>query len=369
MNFALFLLLIFSSFAVLSETSGDADLKKNCIAAFGKLSAVSDPKKSCSANAGLATQCQKLLQMSQWSVEDSANYIKTCPVENPEVDIIARHEISLEQCRKRPEERTVKIPEGHWGACPPKDVVCDDVNFPGWQNQIASVAALHREIQRAQCIKPYKTPDEVTALRGGFATMTIPKCTPPLTDNPSRVVVHHTAFPQTAGPEAMQRAHMFEIQSWSDCGYHYIISKHKDGKWRVSECRATQTVTDPVTGAKSKKFLTGAHLGPGLNSGSIGIVIAGNYEGSSQTDGATAAPGFVNPKSLGNPPPPEAVDLLNRLVHQLKGKYKSINEVTTHQKARADSIGCGNDCGTCKTVCPGAACAHLPALIGARLEK
>jgi len=359
--------------AIMALGTTNVDVKPECQLMFQQIETHNKPRKSCAAAEVSSSFCTKIMSTAQWTVEESTRFVQQCPVRKTSVEVVSRHEVSLEECRKRPEDRKVKVPPGTWAACPSKEPVCDNKNFPGWQEQIGAVASLHREIHKAQCVKPYHAPEKVEQLRSQFSSMTIPKCTPPLTDKPTAVVIHHTAFPQEAGPDVIQYAHMYDIQSWSDCGYHYIVSKDRDGHWRVQECRATYTVKNSVTGKPEKKLLTGAHMGPGLNSGSIGIVIAGNYEGAGGGDIGRAAPGFISsdPQANGipSPPPPEAVEVLNRFVHELKEKYPSISDVKTHQKAKADFIGCGNDCGPCKTVCPGIACAHLPALIGRSFAK
>lgn len=126
--------------------------------------------------------------------------------------------------------------------------------------------------------------------------------TQPLTGNPTpnTIVVHHTA----GSNDTPQGIETFHMSKWSDIGYHFIITK--DGKI--------------YQGRYGGPGVQGAHAG-GANSGTIGVVLVGNYETESVGNSSKAS--------------------LQKLVTALKSKY-SVNKISIHR-----------DMGTTNTVCPG----------------
>jgi N-acetyl-anhydromuramyl-L-alanine amidase AmpD len=102
-------------------------------------------------------------------------------------------------------------------------------------------------------------------------------------------------------------------------GYHYVIGKTRKG-WRIFQGRSED--------------IEGAHAGSGLNGGSIGIAIAGDYR-------AQSNPGR-DPSTL--VPPPEAVMLLKGLLLNLASRHPTIAEVYGHGEYKLRSSGCDTDC-------------------------
>ncbi|NUM88372.1 MAG: N-acetylmuramoyl-L-alanine amidase, partial [Bdellovibrionales bacterium] len=88
----------------------------------------------------------------------------------------------------------------------------------------------------------------------------------------------------------------------------------------------------------------GANVGPGLNSDSIGIAIAGFYDPQERN--------ALNPSPPDLQPPPEAMAQLQALVEQLRRKYPSLRGAVSHGEARHAGTGCA-------TTCPGPGCAGM----------
>ncbi|MBX9766304.1 MAG: peptidoglycan recognition protein family protein, partial [Bdellovibrionales bacterium] len=146
-------------------------------------------------------------------------------------------------------------------------------------------------------------------------------CLPPLTKPIKTIVLHHTASPVDFNVNRTQNLHVQE-RKFTDIAYHYMIAPDRNGVWRVYEGRKAQ--------------FQGAHAGPGLNSDSLSIVIAGNYEPSSP-DPSRPVTAFLQP-------PPSAVSQLMALVSELKKKHPSINEVKGHGEYRFAGSGCHTQC-------------------------
>jgi hypothetical protein len=115
------------------------------------------------------------------------------------------------------------------------------------------------------------------------------------------IVVHHSALPMRDGPREIQRLHM-QQKGFADIGYHFVID---DLGW-VYEGRSLA--------------VRGAHTG-GYNTGTLGIVLMGNFE-VRQPTGAQLA-------------------YLKLLVRQLVDEY-SITHLAGHYDFQPD-----------ETVCPG----------------
>lgn len=79
----------------------------------------------------------------------------------------------------------------------------------------------------------------------------------PLAEMLATVVVHHSALPLSDGPREIQRKHVGI--GFADIGYHFVI----DAEGRIYEGRRLRA--------------RGAHTG-GYNTGSVGIVLLGNFE-------------------------------------------------------------------------------------------
>ncbi len=80
----------------------------------------------------------------------------------------------------------------------------------------------------------------------------------PLRDFLSTLVVHHTAMPPEDGPLAVQQLHQ-DVNGWADVGYHFLVGP--DGT--LYEGRDLRVRGRQVSGA---------------NTGTVGIVLLGNFE-------------------------------------------------------------------------------------------
>lgn len=131
------------------------------------------------------------------------------------------------------------------------------------------------------------------------------------------IVIHQTEASQTYGPDQVQTAHL--DRGYDDIGYHYVIARTRNG-WRIFEGRPED--------------VEGAHAGSGLNAGSIGIAIAGDYR-------AQSNPGKEASTLL---PPPEAVMLLNNLVLDIVSRHPTITQIYGHGEYKIKGSGCDTDC-------------------------
>jgi hypothetical protein len=131
----------------------------------------------------------------------------------------------------------------------------------------------------------------------------------PLADWLTSIIVHHSALPDERGPLEIQNLHM-DNAGYADIGYHYII----DTSGTLYEGRPLQ--------------LRGAHT-EGFNTGTVGIVLLGNFENSS--------------------PSQEQLQTLNQLIIFLRNRF-GITHLAGHRDFNPEV-----------TVCPGN---NLEALLG-----
>jgi len=124
----------------------------------------------------------------------------------------------------------------------------------------------------------------------------------PLREVLKTIVVHHSALPTNLGVAEIQKLHMQE-RGYADIGYHFVIDP------------------DGVIFEGRNISVRGAHTS-GHNTGSIGVVLLGNFEESAPND--------------------RQYNSLRNLIHQLALKYK-ITRLAGHRDFHPD-----------KTVCPGA---------------
>lgn len=86
----------------------------------------------------------------------------------------------------------------------------------------------------------------------------------PLAKVYNTLILHHSALDLSYGPRRIQDLHM-DVKGYADIGYHYVV----DGHGRVSEGRTIRA--------------RGAHTG-GFNTGTIGVVLLGNFEQAEPTE-------------------------------------------------------------------------------------
>lgn len=125
--------------------------------------------------------------------------------------------------------------------------------------------------------------------------------TKPLAQVLTTIVVHHSALPLTDGPLQIQQKHMHD-KGYADIGYHFVI----DDAGQIYEGR--------------KLNVRGAHTG-GHNTGTVGVVLLGNFEETQPTTAQRAS--------------------LKTLVASLAGQY-GITYLAGHRDFQPD-----------ETVCPG----------------
>ena len=85
---------------------------------------------------------------------------------------------------------------------------------------------------------------------------------------PVRIIVHHTVTAEDADPLDINRMHKAKF---GGIGYHALVYRAAGGDWVVGDGR-----DDERLGAHTK----------GLNTGSLGVAIAGNYQYSPPSMGA-----------------------------------------------------------------------------------
>lgn len=90
----------------------------------------------------------------------------------------------------------------------------------------------------------------------------------PLSQVLNTIVIHHSALPLSDGPREIQDLHM-RAKGYADIGYHFVA----DAAGQVYEGRAITT--------------RGAHTG-GHNTGTVGVVLTGNFEDIHPTEAQVA---------------------------------------------------------------------------------
>lgn len=284
-----------------------------------------------------------------WTKPDATKFTENCPQNCSDFEIVSREA---------------------WGHPNLNYQVCNEQET----KDILRLAKLKKEERITYCAKgdaakasaiADSIKAEVKKLKDGKE----PGCMVPMDAPPTSITIHHSEGPSVnpdgtpTGPKDIMKVYI--PNGWSDSPYHYLIAKDKFGMWQVFEGRSR------LKGEKCK-WLMGAHIGPGANDGSLGIVVIGNYN-SEQVD-----PGGEQP--LGpNPPPPGAVSKIIQLVAKLKHDCPSIKQVDGHGEARARAYGCvtnghlnlklGN-CAEenkgaagragCYKACPGEGCSTIP---------
>lgn len=255
-----------------------------------------------------------------WTAEALRRAVSLCPVD--EVNIVKRKDKGefSENCRNP--RGLPDVESGTWQSCasPP---VCSDAQSKLKRDQ----GMIRNEEAKQICMN----------VKGRHKAHLLPEeqCMVPFNRPITKLVIHQTDAPMDRGPGEVYNWH--RDRDFDDVSYHYIIAKDADGKWRVYEGRP-------------KKY-EGAHGGPGANSDSLGIAIAGCYK--------SYEPQATSPcVAEADQPPPEAVRLLTGLVAKLKNETvdangkPTIKEVLGHGEHRFQQT-------KCLTGCPGPACQIL----------
>lgn len=263
----------------------------------------------------------------KWSLEVSEKVVKNCA--QPEVKVIPRENDSKYCPQRRPQD--LSFAES-WKACPPPKE-CDSKE----QAYAEQIGSLTLELDRARCKAPVNQ-KKIDQIRAQLLKMVPPKCIESFTETPNKLVIHHSALSPLIGPDGLQKSHV-EGRGFADIGYHYVIAQTTSGEWKVFEGRA-------------KKY-KGAHVGAGLNSDSIGVVVAGNY--------AAKKPSALNPAGDKPLPPPEAVLLLMSVVNKIKNEFP-VQKIYPHRSLKEQGSGCS-------TECPSEGCIHVTDKLNERYFK
>jgi hypothetical protein len=231
---------------------------------------------------------------------------------------IATAQLAIAHCEAQPITVVRRISSGDWSkACAPPSQ--DLSSASTWTGCAPPPACTDEE----QHIKRQNGQVRLEAWRrrcSGKKT-TIPIDTDPICSVPmlpiDTIVVHQTEARQVFGPDELQKEH--RDRGFDDLGYHYVVAKTRTG-WRIFEGRSED--------------IEGAHAGAGLNAGSIGIAVAGDYRAQSNPE--------KDPATL--VPPPEAVMLLKSLVADLASRHHGITQIYGHGEHKMRGSGCDTDC-------------------------
>ncbi len=112
------------------------------------------------------------------------------------------------------------------------------------------------------------------------------------------IVIHHSALAPTFGAAEIQRLHI-EQRGFADIAYHFVINA--DGK--IFEGRSIN--------------VRGAHVA-GANTGSVGVVLLGNFEESA--------------------PPEIQLTAMCELIDHLRSTYRCITHLAGHHDFNFDSV-------------------------------
>lgn len=293
--------------------------------------------------------CQNKRDLVDFS--DASEFIRQCPQNCSSLDVVRREEwgatnkvgtCDSKQTSIYKEIDKLKIARGKV-ECEIRKEKCKPCDDPSAANCGGSQA-------NSQCRKWFQARAEI---QKRLQEKVEPSCIPKM-ENPLGITIHHTTDEgfgrvENITPKRIQDAHF--DRGWSDIGYHFLISIDSNGTWQVHEGRKR---LDKCT------FHQGGHGGPGLNSdiflkdgrqvsgGTIGIAIAGNYEGN---DNSTQ-PSYLGPG--GSPQiPKEALAKLVQLMASLKRDCPSIQNVYGHSDLQKKFYGCVS------TQCPGSGCRKI----------
>ncbi len=292
------------------ESGNDRErfLLGDALKTFGSLEEILD--KNCCFVGGAADSCYWRDPQGEWNAEASMAAPMVCPLEK--VDVVKRiyDEPYSTDCRNP--GKYIQLVKDGWKSCAPPPV-CQ-----GSMDEIKRQQANWRKQEKqAECSKQPKPK---------FSHQPEESCLLKFEKPIRKIVVHQTDGYSHQGPN-----HVFNVhrdRGYDDLGYHYVIAKDEGGKWRVFEGRP-------------RKY-EGAHGGPGSNSDSLAIAIAGCFR--------TAPISPTKPCKESDRPPPEAVRLLTNLFGKLKKEVKdesgkpTIQEITGHGEHRFAETTCHSDC-------------------------
>lgn len=264
------------------------------------------------------------LPLSLARVDDSIAHSATCPLDEQNklksgyTWSIATAQVVIARCEAQPIAVVRRTWSGTWSktcAQPGQDLATAST----WTSCPPPAACTAEEKQ----LKRLNGQSRLEAWKKKCAgkKTTVPPDTDPICSMPMLplgiIVVHQTEARQGLGPDELQKEHL--DRGFDDIGYHYVIARTRKG-WRIFEGRSEE--------------IEGAHAGSGLNAGSLGIAVAGDYR-------AQSNPGKDESTLV---PPPEAVMLLKSLVADIVARHRAITQIFGHGEHKMRGSGCDTDC-------------------------
>lgn len=269
-------------------------------------------RKDCCFVGGESDSCfwKSKKHEEEWDAQASLVSPMVCPLEPVEVVKRVATEPYSSECRNL--GKFIEYTKGGWKACAAPNA-CNG----SMESRKRKQAEWRRQEKKAECSKEAKPK---------FSHQPEDSCLVKFEKPIRKIVVHQTDGYSHQGPN-----HVFNVhrdRGYDDIGYHYVIARDERGEWKVFEGRPRQ--------------FEGAHGGPGSNSDSLAIAIAGCFR--------TAPVSPTKPCKESDRPPPEAVRALTNLVGKLKKEIKdengnpSIREISGHGEHRYAETGCHSDC-------------------------
>jgi N-acetyl-anhydromuramyl-L-alanine amidase AmpD len=278
------------------------------------LGSLNGPSVIDQCSAELASACQ--LKGSEADTRRSflATMLVTCEP-SAGIEIVKRSEVlSNEEFRKSCSGASVPLPAvsaGTWPA-PVPPVLCTSA-------EAAIIKA--NEVKKHNAYLASCPAREANFAKLGLI-MPEPECLLPSEKAKIKKIVLHSS---EGSPNASPRALFCDYAKggFKEIPYHFYIARDRaSGHWKVFEGR-------------SLKY-QGAHVRANLNSDSIGIAIAGDYQ--------VGGPSPAHPFAKSEAPPAEAVQLAQSLVAQLKKLYPGIANIQGHGEALFEGDHCQKDC-------------------------
>lgn len=322
---------------LLAKRTEGTRIKQKAIQLLSNIQNINDP--NCDPQKAEAT-CD-LIKNEKWDFDSSSLLIQACDA--PKLDLVARKDVGEYTDKDCELKSKPAVGSNYWNACP----------HPRECNDEEAKVAYKEDQQMRDSFTPTKPhpacevdvtepdPEKLNLLMPAPSKQSDRKrsCILKFQNTPTRITLHHAGVPPNQGVAEFQTYHM-NSHGWSDVGYHYVIGRDESGKWRVYEGRPSK--------------YQGAHAGPGENSDSIGIVIAGDY-----TAGKS---GSLDTSKEAELPPREAVEQLMALMEKLKKENPKLKSIAGHDDAYWQGLGC-------HTQCPSPGCKHVAHRLGEKYFK
>jgi hypothetical protein len=170
-----------------------------------------------------------------------------------------------------------------------------------------------------------------------------------------KVVVHHTAGTSNPTDPRSQMRSIYDYQvddrDWSDIGYHYVIDQSGviyEGRWARDYAPG-----ETITGEDGRgNLVVGAHA-YGINTGSLGVCLMGNFMNAQPTEAAVTAATWLIAWKLG----PRRIDPMGADPYvRSDGQTVTMPNIMGHRDAGS-------------TLCPGANLYPLLGTLRARVQR